>query len=590
MIPFQPGLRARISRAFLVCLFGLGVMAGLGFVSTGVTQAQTGLIMVQQNQAQVRYREGVEFKVAATINGSQITQAQLKVKYGKKGREETYPATFAGGTASYMVQDEAQSLATGMPLTYSWILSGGNVQLQTNPQTVVYEDTRHTWFQREGPQVTVRWYNGDDNYGNLMYQLAADTLGTYKRRFNMDPQDQIYITIYGSSASYHSTFPDVPEWSGGFSRYGGVEIVAIAPQDHNSSIFIGEGIPHELSHAALYQFLHGPAPRWLDEGFAVYNQNIISIKEYDQMLQQAYRTDSLIPLSSLDNRWPSDETAARLAYAEGRSIVTFLINSYGNEVWTNILDQLRRQDIDGAFNEVFGVNLAQMEDLWKSKVLGGVQVALPTARKTGPVPSQPTAQDFATKTAANQIQTPVNNPAQADSGLFWLMLGIALVAVLAMVILSAIVIRNRRREAALYRFRAWSEETRVFAKTTPGFSQTPLPPAPLPVARAESANRPYNSNYQPGVPPPISPAYNPVYQGYTYRPTNPPGMRPEGKMGTSEPNPVPASGSDPFDFISARFEPKAPGVKTYKAGSVLDHDPYGLNFGAAETDSKEKTP
>ena len=59
-----------------------------------------------------------------------------------------------------------------------------------------------------------------------------------------------------------------------------------------------------------------------------------------------------------------------LAYAEGRSIVTFLINSYGNEVWSNVLDQLRRKDADGAFNAVFGVNLATMEGLWRKKCAG----------------------------------------------------------------------------------------------------------------------------------------------------------------------------------------------------------------------------
>ena len=107
--------------------------------------------------------------------------------------------------------------------------------------------------------MTVRWYNGDNNYGQLMYQLASDALGTYKRRFNMDPQDQIYITIYGSSAAYHSTFPDVPEWSGGFSKYGGVEIVAIAPQDHNARFLSGDPA-RTLSRRALPVFARpGPA-------------------------------------------------------------------------------------------------------------------------------------------------------------------------------------------------------------------------------------------------------------------------------------------------------------------------------------------
>jgi hypothetical protein len=58
------------------------------------------------------------------------------------------------------------------------------------------------------------------------------------------------------------------------------------------------------------------------------------------------------------------------------------------------------------------------------------------------------------------------------------------------------------------------------------------------------------------------------------------------------PNAVPAappsSGADPFDFISARFDPATPGAKSYKAGAFLDLDPYGLNFDAIDTNSKDK--
>lgn len=574
----QPSLRASFPRAVLACL--LVAVALVVFIPAPV-QAQTGPIVVSKNQAAVRYREGIQFIVSAGMNGSEIKSAQLKVKFGKRGREETYNPNFANGAASFFVSDEAQSLATGMPLTYSWILSDGRVQFQTDPKTVIYEDTYHTWYQQDGPQVTVRWYNGDAGYGRLMYQLAADTLATYKRRFNMDPQDQIYITIYGSSAAYHSTFPDVPEWSGGFSRYGGVEIVAIAPQDMNASIFIGEGIPHELSHAAVYQFLKAPAPRWLDEGFAVYNQNIISIKEYDQILQKAYRTDTLIPLSNLDQRWPADETMARLAYAEGRSMVTFMINSYGNEVWSNVLDQLRHKNADGAFTEVFGVDLGQMEELWKNNVLGGLNMPLPPARKNGPVPSQPGSPDTTATTIPTQTAVPAKSTSSTGDSLLWIMLGLALVAILTMVVLSIIIIRNRRRETALYRFRP-PGQIEINSRLNPGQPVQPLnpgqslPPVPLPVSW--TLNQPRQSTY--ASPPNQFAGWKTIPQ-----PTNP----------FPEPvKPIPAplkpiDSNDPFDFISARFDPNAPGAKTYTAGAFLEIDPYGLNFEpVADANPKEK--
>ncbi|MBN9386430.1 MAG: hypothetical protein J0I20_00125 [Chloroflexi bacterium] len=593
----RPTVRARLSPVFWCFLLALVMLSGFGFVSSTPAHAQAGLIIVQKNTASVRYREGIQFTVNARIDGSTINHAELKLKFGTKGREDTEPVNFQNGGATYFLSEDTNSIATGMPVIYYWILSDGNVQLQTPSQTVVYQDSTHTWYQREGPQVTVRWYNGDDGYGQLMYQLAADSLATYKRRFNMDPQQQIYITIYGSSAAYHYTFPDVPEWSGGFSKYGGIEIVAIAPQDMNSSIFIGEGIPHELSHAALYQFLQGAAPRWLDEGFAVYNQNVISIKEYDDMLLQAYRNDALIPLSKLDKYWPASEDSALLAYAEGRSIVTFLINSYGNNVWSNVLDQLRRNDEDGAFMAVFGVKLADMEGLWKENVLGGQKVKMPAALKSGPVPSQPTAQDFSVRAGT----TPAAAPAQpgSDNSLFWIMFGIALMAVVTLIGLSILIVRNRRREAAMYRFRRQPGNpyddinigTRLSTSTyhqgvlpsaPPPLARPPLPPAPTPIARPDGWQMPYNgmtnNGYgRPGVPPPF---------GSMNQPGMPIASQPQ-------PNPAPpnSTSADPFDFISARFDskPSNPPTPTYSAGAFLELDPYGLNFEPVQNEStKEK--
>lgn len=598
MTPNRTPSSARLFPVFWCCLLALVLLAGSGFffIFTGPAHAQAGLIIVRKNSAAVRYREGIQFTVNAGIDGSQINHAELKLKFGPKGREENDTVNFADGVATYFVSEDSDSIATGMPVTYSWVLSDGNVQLQTSPQTVVYEDTTHTWYQREGPQVTVRWYNGDSTYGQLMYQLASDALATYKRRFNMDPQNQIYITIYGSSAAYHSTFPDVPEWSGGFSKYGGVEIVAIAPQDHNSSIFIGEGIPHELSHAALYQFLQGPAPRWLDEGFAVYNQNVISIKEYDDMLLQAYKNNNLIPLNRLDTFWPSSEDSALLAYAEGRSIVTFLINSYGNNVWSNVLDQLRRSNADGAFMAVFGVKLADMEELWKESVLGGQKVNLPAALKTGPVPSQPTADDFAARTGTTPIATSTRAAQpETGNGLVWIMLGIALVAILTLAGLSLLIIRNRRREAALYRFRDQKDhpfdEINLLSRLSPGtYHQTvlpsapppvmpaPLPPAPMPIIHPVNGQAPFNGFNRHNLPP-SGPMISPgIGNGHSQPPQN------------TVPVPLQPDKADPFDFISAGFntKPSGSGPQTYSAGSFLELDPYGLNFEPIQNEIKEK--
>jgi hypothetical protein len=332
------------------------------------------------------------FTLKATTTHGQFNKAELRVVYGKQTSEVVIPTEFTQGAtteAHAEISVEDAPLAAGMPVSYYWIIGNSSGDLaRTDTKVVTYEDTRFSWRQRTGLYVTVRWYNGDEDYGNLMYTLANDALATYKRRFSMSPYEHIYISIYGSSQEYFEASPDVPSWSGGYTLAERNEILAIAPQHQLASILIGEGIPHELSHAALFQFLgHRHAPRWLDEGFAVYNQNVIA-PEYDEIVQSAYRTNSIIPLANLNRNFPSDAAQAKLAYAEGRSMVTFLINNYNDAVWANLLDQLRYNSVDQAFQKVFGTNLATMEGYWRSS-LGGKKPALPAALLKGPVSATP---------------------------------------------------------------------------------------------------------------------------------------------------------------------------------------------------------
>lgn len=559
-------------------------------------QAQnSGNITVTQNGAKLAYGNGVEFKISTVSTGNQpaVTSAKIKIRYGTRGQEETYDATLSSGTAQFFASEDKTQLVTGMPLTWTWIMSNGKLNFETPPQVVTYEDQRHRWVQREGDKVTVRWYSGDDAYGALMYQLAADSLATYKRRFNMETTQQIYITIYDSRAAFFTAFPEHPSWAGGFARYGGQEIVVISPQAQNEGVLIGEGIPHELSHAALFQFLGRPAPVWLDEGFAVYNQNIIAIREYDEILQQAYKKNALLPFATLNNRWPMDEISARLAYAQGRSFITFMLNNYGNEVWSNVLDGLRRGDANSSFEENFGITLAEMEEMWREKELGrNKSITLPAARKRGPVPSQPSRLVAGSPVGA---VTP-NKPSSNDSS--GLLVGsVAAVFSLAVAATVGLLIFSRRRRTTsdyVYedvlltnRLSAVAGSASHPSSVAPTYNYNQYPPVPTPLQPplpnynptsgtaawpqpTNQYNPPYYSqNYQPIAPPyPSTPVPNSAY--YSQTPVN------NNNSNISVPNPAPPAFDDPFDFIMQNFGKKAASTPPPSIPNNLA-DPYGLN-------------
>jgi hypothetical protein len=120
-------------------------------------------------------------------------------------------------------------------------------------------------------------------------------------------------------------------------------------------------------------------------------------------------------------------------------------------------------------------------------------------------------------------------------------------------------------------------ENENYHRITAGVYPANLPPALLPVSGPLPHYQPVI--YPAGVPHPVG--YSPLSQGFNISPP----QTPYANLNSSL---VPASSSDPFDFISARFDPKTPGSTNYSAGAFLNLDPYGLNFDKIEAEGESK--
>jgi hypothetical protein len=98
-------------------------------------------------------------------------------------------------------------------------------------------------------------------------------------------------------------------------------------------------LPHEITHLIVGEAVFGPfgdIPTWLNEGLAMYSEGLLP--DYMQLaLDAAVRGNSLISIHSLAGSFPADSGGANLAYAESRSLVGYLIDTYGWEKMRNLL-------------------------------------------------------------------------------------------------------------------------------------------------------------------------------------------------------------------------------------------------------------
>jgi Peptidase MA superfamily len=122
---------------------------------------------------------------------------------------------------------------------------------------------------------------------------------------------------------------------------------------------------HELAHVALHDRLQGQAaPRWFDEGFAVFASGEAEVSRM-QAMWSATLAKKLIPLGALDRRFPEDASTASVAYAQAADIVRFLQRGDGLPRFRAIFSRIDKgESFSQALTDAYGTDLFSLETEW----------------------------------------------------------------------------------------------------------------------------------------------------------------------------------------------------------------------------------
>src|SRR5205823_5475321 len=136
-------------------------------------------------------------------------------------------------------------------------------------------------------------------------------------------------------------------------------------------------VRHELTHLVNARAVDDrqTLPLWLDEGLAVYGQN--DPGGFGDAITQAIRQNKVVPITSLA---PSLRgTDAGLFYGEAWSITSFLVKTYGQEKFAQLLAAFKGgASEDQAFTKAFGLDRNGVYNAWRKSV-GLSEVAAPAA-------------------------------------------------------------------------------------------------------------------------------------------------------------------------------------------------------------------
>lgn len=154
-----------------------------------------------------------------------------------------------------------------------------------------------------------------------------------------------------------------PEWAAGLAWPAKRTILLHAGvgRDELASTF-----RHEISHIALGTVGDRAIPRWFKEGLAIRQGEGVDL-ERAWKLTEAATLGVLLPMEDLDRGFPASGARAGVAYAQAVHFVGYLIGTYGEEAFHDLIGGLREgADFEAAMAAAYPQTLAEIEADWLS--------------------------------------------------------------------------------------------------------------------------------------------------------------------------------------------------------------------------------
>jgi len=154
------------------------------------------------------------------------------------------------------------------------------------------------------------------------------------------------------------------------------QLIVIDDSRMNEEAFSREAtLKHELCHLVLHRYISPEnLPKWLDEGISQWVSDGMADIVYQRtssLLTQAAMSNSLLSMESISSSFPQDDKRLELAYEQSKSLIDYIINTYGKNGILNILEALRKgSDINNAVQVSLMLSVEELEQRWQKDQQG----------------------------------------------------------------------------------------------------------------------------------------------------------------------------------------------------------------------------
>ncbi len=355
----------------LPCLL-VGLLA-LTFLAPIHVFTSANAIKVTSQSDRVNFPKSIDFQITAHDATSRLTQATIFIQFrGIGGKHEQHEVTApeAANTVTFRWHEDTtgESFApTGTQISYYWLAQDETGSTRSSAaQLFTVIDPRFTWQQAAQGLLHIYWYNRPTSFGQDILQLASNNVDRISNDLGGGLKEPISVWIYQNDEDFHNSLPPgANEWVGGIA-FPDLDVASIVVNNYDDYTLIRD-MPHELTHLIFHQVKSNnvQAPRWFDEGLAVYEQTYHE-PAMNTRLQRALSQHALLQLSDISYQFPADADKAYLAYAESWNLLSYMYTTFGHTRMAMLMKDLGAPHTN--FNQdlrlALGVDEAHLENQW----------------------------------------------------------------------------------------------------------------------------------------------------------------------------------------------------------------------------------
>jgi hypothetical protein len=348
----------------------IGVLLGLALLALASTATAAGqsAIDVQDSSAGSDFPAGLLFSITAEVSGP-VDEVRLVYEVAPDGVRATAVADCSGGalvTCRVALDAERNVLIPGAEVTYFWRFTTAGATEETVPQVAVYEDTRFDWRTLSDGNLTIWWYDGDEDEARGVLAAGRESLDRISALLQTTVDFPVKIFYYDTAQDMQLAI--LSDRGEGVITRG--EVVYSDTAMVSADVVPGDITRHEIAHIVVRQAIGSAAgfPDWLHEGTAVYAQ-LQPLSDQLDALDLAIQSGDVLSVRSLSSASTGSAGRVSLFYGQSWSIVTFLIETYGEEKYAELFRAYR----DGAttaeaLQQVYGFDQDGLENEWRASV------------------------------------------------------------------------------------------------------------------------------------------------------------------------------------------------------------------------------